>query len=135
MPRRPSDAGSTPLYHATVAYKAWVRRELERRTWTLAEFAARIMRADRTARITSAGLSQFFGTLKMPAGPSNTPLMPAMNKVLGIPPPPVCDPTDEIAQLRDRLAERWRKLNARERKSLLALLEDESNGDSSEVTH
>lgn len=135
MAKKQQLEGSVPLYHATVAYKLWARGALKARKWTLARFADEIERAGRDS-ISTAGLSEFLGTEERPPEPSNTKLMPAMNRALGIAPPPLCDPGNELEQLRDRLAARWALLTVRERRALLALLEGEGQGDeSSDVTH
>lgn len=125
--RKPAGDGSVPVFHATTAYKQWVRAELARREWSLAEFRDRMKRIGVSS--TTAGLSQFLGREEAIPAPSNTTLMPAMNRVLGVAPPPVCDPSDQYAQLRDRLYERMKRLTPRERAMLEALLGDDS-GDS-----
>ena len=119
-------SASVPMFHATVRYKQWVRAQLEDKGWSLARLAAEMKRAVPSVSITDAAISQFLGPEDAPAGPSNTAHMPAINKVFGIPPPPVCDPLDPIAQIRDRFTERWLTLDDRERRAIHALLDAES---------
>jgi len=128
----------TPQYFATTKYKLWVWARLRERfhngkPWSLDRLAIELKRIDRNAPATSASLSQFLGPEgETPAG-SNTSLMPAINKLFGIAPPPICDPLDPLSQLRDRLAARWAKLSDREQKMLETLLsEDDVTPDSDE---
>ncbi len=115
----------TPQFYATVKYKEWLRAQLddkEKHNMSLAKLAKAIVKLDASASATSGGLSLFLGSKKNPAGPSNTTLMPMINEVFKIAPPPVCDPSDEMSQLRDRLAARWSEMTEHEQKALTALL-------------
>lgn len=130
--RKPIGDGSGLSYPATTAYKQWVYAELKRREWTFDEFAKRIKRAGAPSATSSAISQFFFGRQKdesKPMAPSNTTLMPFMNKVLGIAPPPVCDPTDELAQLRDRVTSRFAKLSPREQRLVLSIFADDAAND------
>lgn len=123
--RKKSIVGSTLSYPATATYKEWVWAQLKKREWSLGDLASAMKRASRTISVTTSALSQFLGPEDGPHVPSNTSLMPAMNKALGIAPPPVCDPTETLAQLHDRLAARWKILTPRERDLILRLLADD----------
>lgn len=109
------EGGKKPLYYATVEYKRWVRRRLQEEGWTLKEFATRVTRTG--YKCTDEALWQLLGELgePEPAPPSNTTLMPGINEVLGAAPPPVCDPDDQLAQLQDMIADRWRRLSPHSR--------------------
>jgi len=121
--RKPAGDGATLSYPATTAYKQWVRLELKRRRWSLQVFADRLKRAG--AKTTTSALSQFLGREDETPKPSNTALMPAMNEVLGIAPPPVCDPTDELAQLVDRVRKGFGDLSPREQRLVISIFSDE----------
>lgn len=125
-----------PSFPATAAYKQWVWREIRRRGWTQQRLVDEIKKADRaqtggalTAKWvgTNTGTSWLTGFL----GPedssrrfdSNTELMPAINKALGIAPPSMCDPTSPLGQLKDRLDHLWRTMNAEERERFLRAME------------
>lgn len=110
-----------PMFYATVTYKLWVKEQLAQRGWTLREFAERLIRADRSANATSGGLSQFLGPENEMPEASNTTLMPVINKVLGASPPPVCDPTNPITQIQDRIAAKWQLMTPNEKKIFNAL--------------
>lgn len=131
--RKPIAEGSGLSYPATTAYKQWVHAELQRRDWTFEEFATRLKRVGAPATTSSATISQFFfGRLKdetKPMAPSNTTLMPLMNKVLGIAPPPVCDPTSELAQLRDRVVAKYNSLSPREQRLVRDIFADDAASD------
>lgn len=122
MARKRTTDGPAPQFFATTAYKQWLWEQIKRRGWTLETVVEKIKRAG--SSWTTSGLSQFLGPENEIPAPSNTSLMPTINKVFGIAPPPVCDPTDEISQLRDLLADRWARLTPREKRLLLELLAD-----------
>lgn len=114
----------TPVYYASVRYKTWVREQLKEQGISLAALAAGILRHQKV-KVSTSALSQFLGHLTGDVAPaSNTELMPGINRTLGAAPPPICDPTDEIAQLRDRLAARWATMDKGKRAALLALVGD-----------
>jgi hypothetical protein len=96
-----------PQYYATTAYKQWARGKREEKGWSLIELAKRIKKITPAASATSGGLSQFFGPDDVDPVPSNTTLMPELNKLFGQPPPPVCDPTSTFAQIRDAFDSEW----------------------------
>lgn len=95
---------------------------MKEKGWSLNDLVDEIKKVDRRANASSGGLSQFLGPEDETPKPSNTTLMPAINKVFGAPPPPVCDPTNPILQLRDGIAARWESLTDTERKMLLVLV-------------
>jgi hypothetical protein len=118
-----STDGVTLTYPATTAYKQWVRAQLKTRKWTQQKLVDEMKRVDRSlTTISTATITDFLGPEEQTPAPSNSKLLPAINKVLGIPPPPVCEPGDELAQVRDRFASRWRKLTPKEQRVLLEIL-------------
>jgi hypothetical protein len=120
--KKPASDKSAPSFHATATYKTWVRAEVKRRGWTEEEFARRITRAG--SKVSSGGIHQFLGNEDEEPRASNTALMPAINKALGIAPPPLCDPTDALSQIRDRFMALWPTLSKREQNIILAALGD-----------
>lgn len=123
------EKGSLPQYHATAAYKKWVRAMLDEKGISFAKLAAAIKRHDPTLTASSASVSLFLGREDEEPLPSNTSWMPAINKFLGAAPPPICDPSSEFDQLVDRLRARWQQMTPRERKMLLAFASDETEID------
>lgn len=138
MARANSTKGSTPEYYANVAYKQWVWKEIRKRSgvargdgagalqWLVDEMKRRarqeLIEIGKLDSLQTGTLSMFLGKEDRVLPPSNTTLMPAINKALGIAPPPICDPTDELAQIRDRFTDRWRKMPANVQRSILELL-------------
>jgi hypothetical protein len=128
--KRPPD-DKAPSFPATAAYKEWVWREIRRRGWTQQRLIDEMKRADRslsggalTKTITTGWLTQFLGGEDAPRRyASNTELMPAINKALGIAQPSVCDPDSPLSQLKDRLDYLWRTMNALERDKFLRGME------------
>lgn len=127
--RTPED--KVPSFPATPAYKQWVWTEIRRRGWTQQRLVDEMKAADRrlsggalTATITTGWLTQFLGAEDAPRRyASNTELMPAMNKALGIAPPTFCDPDGPLGQLKDRIDTLWRSMNAFERERFLRSME------------
>lgn len=109
------------MYYATTAYKQWVRKAYKAQGLTLDSLAQAIKRIDPTLPASSGGLAQFFRREDETPEPSNTALMPAINQVLGIAPPPVCRPDDEYVQLVDRLLARLEAMTPQERDMLRLL--------------
>ena len=103
------------MFHATVAYKQWARLRMKELGLTLESLAQALKRIDSTLPASSGGLSQFFGKEDATPEPSNTALLPAFNQIFGIPPPPVCQPDDEISQLLDALRARFETMSQAER--------------------
>jgi hypothetical protein len=122
MAKSAEDKDKRPKFWATVIYKLWVREQYEIRGWSLAEFAKQLKRIDRTARATSGGLSLFLSPKAKVPEPSNTTLMPAINRLFGKPEPQIYDPHDRLANLRDAVAQRWARMNDSERRILEALI-------------
>lgn len=116
--------GVTLTYPATTAYKQWVWKKIRERGWTLQILADEIKRADRSlpTTISTATLSDLLGPEDAAAAPSNTRLLPAINKVFGIAPPPVCDPTDEMQQLVEKFRRAWQQATPNERALVTAFL-------------
>lgn len=112
--------GSTPLFHATVAYKQWVLLELERRGWKYPRLIEEMKKFDRTFSISTSGLSQAIRKQDGTITPSNIAFMPLLNAALGIAPPNVCDPTSPHSQLRDKFDATWARLTKREQLMILA---------------
>jgi hypothetical protein len=141
-PRSPN--GVTLTYPATTAYKQWVWKTIRKR-WPKPQGAlqalvnelkskarAELMAIGKHETISTATLSDLLGPEDEIPRDSNSALLPALNKVLGLAPPPVCDPTEELSQLVDRFRARWAEATPRERDALIALLarrDDESGLD------
>lgn len=115
--------GVTLTYPAIPAYKQWVRKQMRARGWTQQRLVDEMKRADRTlTTISTATITDLLGPEdEMPVA-SNSKLLPVINKVFGIAPPPVCQPDDELDQLVDRFRSRWAKMTPRDRRFLLELL-------------
>lgn len=133
-PKRPPE-DKVPSFPATPAYKQWVWDEIRRREWTQQRFVDEMKKADRslskgvlTATITTGWLTQFLGPEDAPRRfRSNTELMPAMNKALGIAPPPLCEPDSPLSQLQDAIAARWRTMSPEGKKRLVEAWESMLN--------
>lgn len=119
--------GVTLTYPATTAYKQWVRAQMKSRGWTQQRLVDEMKRADRSlTTISTATITDFLGPEETVPVPTNSKLLPAINKVLGLAPPPVCDPSDELAQLVDKFRSRWARMTPRDRRLMLELLGNES---------
>jgi hypothetical protein len=103
---------SVPMYFATASYKRWVWSQMKAKKITLKELARRINQLSGQPPATDAFLSMFLGPKDAdePRASTNTTLMPAINKVLRHPPPPLCDPASPISALKDRFAAAYPKL-------------------------
>lgn len=123
-PKTPIGERGLPYHWATENYKRWVREWLETRKpkMSIAELARRVKQLDADANASGPGLQQFFGSKDNPASASNTTLMPLINRVVGIAPPPVCDPTNFASQIRDAVTARWNQMSETEQDAMLALL-------------
>jgi hypothetical protein len=110
-----SDDAKGPMYFATRKYKEWVKAEVDNRGWTYKEFAAEVTR--RGGKCTAQALEQF---LAKP--PSNTALMPAINKAVGLPAPRHYDPTTPLTRLHQQLDAAWDKLPPNQQKALALML-------------
>lgn len=126
--------GAEPTFYANVAYKLWVRSQLSKRKISLASLVKRIKRHNSNAKATTAGLSQFLGPANKDPVPSNTTLMPWINKALGAAPPPECDPGNRLAQVYDLMAARWPKMSTAERRAIIALVGGDPSSDDSDET-
>jgi hypothetical protein len=119
--------GVTLTYPATTAYKQWVWKKIRERGWVQQDLVNAMKKADKSlTTISTSTITDFLGPEDEIPVPSNSKLLPAINKVLGISPPPICDPTDELAQLVDKFRNRWSRATPRERALLTAFL---ANGD------
>lgn len=133
-------------YPALTAYKQWVWKTIRARSsaergddagalqWLVDEMK-RVARVEleeigKHETISTSALSQLLGPEGKIPPPSNSMLLPAINRALGIAPPPVCDPSDELSQIVDRLRARWARATVREREALKALL---ARGDDDEA--
>jgi hypothetical protein len=114
MATTPKTEGTPPMFYATVRYKLWVREQMQRRKMTIRALAEKLQRMG--MEVTPAGVHVFLGKEDEMPKASNTALMPALNKIFNAPPPPICDPTDPLEQLKDRIAEHWHRLTDSERK-------------------
>lgn len=122
--KRTPPAGTAPQYYASAKYKQWVRDKMagkfdNGKKITFEQLRKRMVRHG--AKMSTAAISMFLGNLDEEPVGSNTALMPALNKALGIAPPPISDPSDELSQLRDMIAARWDKMLPHERRMLLEL--------------
>lgn len=123
MAKSITPSGVTLTYPATTAYKQWVRAQLKARKWTQQKLVDEMKRIDRSlTTISTATITDFLGPEEFPPVPSNSKLLPAINRVLGIAPPPVCDPNDDMQQLVERFRARWKRATPTERAVLLAVL-------------
>lgn len=120
-----------PVFPATPAYKQWVWEEIRRRGWTQQRLVDEMKKADRsqtggrlTAKSSTAWLTGFLGGEHDETRYwSNTELLPALNKALGIAPPSISDPKSPLSQLKDRLDALWRSMDAAERERFLKSME------------
>lgn len=128
-PKRAED--KDPVFPATPAYKQWVWEEMRRRKWTQQRLVDEMKKADRaqtdgrlTAKSSTGWLTQFLGAEDAERRyASNTELMPALNKALGIAPPSICQPDSPLAQLKDRIDHLWRTMTPVERERFLRGIE------------
>ena len=135
MAKKKAPEDKVPSFPATAAYKQWVWDEIRRRGWTQQKLIDEMKKADRslskgslTSTITTGWLTQFLGREEAERRyHSNTELLPAINKALEIAPPPVCDPSSPLAQVRDLFVSRWEQLTSREQRAILEMLK--SNGE------
>lgn len=136
--------GVTLTYPAMTPYKQWVWEQIRARGKTLQWLVDEMKRVAKSELMTivdakgrtmyetlsTSTVSQLLGPAPEknagPPPPSNCAFMPALNRALGIAPPPVCTPSDELAQIRDRFSAKWTKMTPRERRLLLELLGDET---------
>lgn len=92
--RKKPDEAKPPMFYATVRWKEAVRREMA------AKKIKRKVVAD-AAGVTGEAITQLLGPEDgNVAAPSNTEHMPAINKVVGFAPPPICDPDDPLAEIK-----------------------------------
>lgn len=139
MAKRPTPPDTAALkYPATTAYKQWVWKEIRKRSdaergrgagalqWLVDEMKRRarqeLLEIGKLETISTATLSQLLGPEDEVPPSSSSVLLPAINKTLGIEPPPVCDPNDEMQQLVERFKRAWTRAIPRERTVLLAAL-------------
>lgn len=109
-----------PKYFATKKYKLWVREELGKRKWTYARFAAEVTR--RGMKVSGQALHKLLGNEDEEPVPSNTTLMPAINKVLGLPLPSHFDPTSPLARLHAALDANWDRATDAEQRAWALLI-------------
>lgn len=109
-----------PKYFATRKYKLWVREEIGKRKWTYARFAAEVTK--RGTKATSQALHKLLGNEDEDPVPSNTTLMPAINKALGLPQPPHFDPTTPLARLHAALDANWDRASESDQRAWTLLI-------------
>lgn len=95
----------TPKYFATKKYKLWVREQLEKRDWTYARFAAEVTR--KGFKCTTQAVHKFLGNEGSEPIPSNTTLMPGINRALGLPVPSHFDPTNPRSVIHAVIDANW----------------------------
>jgi hypothetical protein len=97
-----------PKYFATKKYKLWVREQISNRGWTYERFAKEVTR--RGQEVSGQALHKLLGNEdEEPAG-SNTALMPAINRALGLPVPSHFDPTTPLSRLHAALDSNWDRI-------------------------
>ncbi len=99
-----------PKYFATKKYKLWVREQISARKWTYGRFAAEVTR--RGLKVSGQALHKFLGNEDEEPVPSNTTLMPGINKALGLPPPTHFDPASPLSRLHAALDANWDRVPA-----------------------
>lgn len=104
-----------PKYYATRKYKDWVLKKLEEKGWTYGQFANEVKRRGMPA--TAQGLQQFLNK-----GGSNTTLMPAINRALGLPPPSHFDPTSSTSKLHATIDANWDRVPEEVQQAWVTLL-------------
>jgi hypothetical protein len=130
MAKKKGPEDKAPSFPATPAYKQWVWEEIRRRKWTQQKLIDEMKKADRsltkgalTETITTGWLTQFLGPEDAERRyHTNSELLPAINKALEIAPPPVCDPSSQLAQVRDLFVSVWGKLTPLEQQMILMML-------------
>lgn len=125
--------GPKPLmYPAIPSYKEWVWKRLKSDGWVLQDLVDEMKRLDRTqTKLTTSTLSQLLGHEDGPWFPSSSTLIPLVNRALRIEPPPVCNPADPLARIRDHFTDRWNKLTPNMQRALLEILGGDSSNDPS----
>ncbi len=99
---------SEPKYFATKKYKLWVKEQISDRGWTYAQFAKEV--AKRGHKVSSQALHKLLGNVDEDPVPSNTTLMPAINRALGLPTPSHFDPTTPLSLLHAALDANWDRI-------------------------
>lgn len=94
-----------PKYHATKKYKLWVKEQLATRKWTYEHFAAEVTR--RGFKCSEQALHKLLGNKDEEPIPSNTTLMPGINKALGLPVPSHFDPTNPRSVIHAAIDANW----------------------------
>lgn len=102
---RSAGMADEPKYFATKKYKSWVRVEISTRKWTYSRFAKELGR--RGLKVSAQALHKFLGSEDDEPIPSNTTLMPWINRALGLPPPTHFDPTTQLSRLHAALDAVW----------------------------
>ena len=127
MPPKP--ASSTLSYPASTAYKQWVWKEIRRKGWVLqtvvdemkrrgrAELAAIPSNKGRTMldTLSTSTLINLLGPEGGTPEPSMCSFMVVLNRVLDKPPPPIFDPSDEMALLVERFKRAYARATPKER--------------------
>lgn len=97
-----------PKYFATKKYKLWVREQISQRGWTYGQFAKEVTK--RGFKVSGQALHKFLGNEDDEPVPSNTTLMPGINRALGLPVPSHFDPTTQLSRLHAALDANWDRI-------------------------
>jgi hypothetical protein len=129
--------GTALTYPATTAYKQWVWKEIRRRgktlQWVVDEMKKKA-KPELMALIGSRGepmyetiststMTNLLGAEGSTPPPTNCAWLHALNKALGLAPPPVCDPGSPLSQVKDRLDANWARMTNDERERFLKAIE------------
>jgi hypothetical protein len=109
-----------PKYYATRKYKIWVKAKLLEKGWTYPQFAAQVTR--RGSKCSGQALHKLLGNRDAEPVASNTTLMPAINKALGLPVPTHFDPTSPLSRLHASLDANWDHVPEETQKALKLLI-------------
>lgn len=109
-----------PKYFATKKYKLWVRQQLAERGWTYKRFASEVTR--RGHKCSEQALQQCLGKKAAEPVPSNTALMPGINRALGLPVPAHFDPTNPLSVMHAAIDSGWPKIAESAQRAIASLL-------------
>jgi|GEM_PF-3090719 len=114
-------ADEKPKYFATKKYKDWVRDQVfVKRKWKYPRLRSEL--AKKGLKVSVQGLQQFLGNEDEDPVPSNTTLMPWLNRVLGLPVPTHFDPTSPLAMLHAAIDANWDHVPEETQKAWTVLL-------------
>lgn len=98
-----------PKYFATKKYKEWVKKQIADRKWTYQRFAVEVTRGG--SKCTYQALHKLLGNEDDTPVPSNTTLMPGINRALKLPQPSHFDPTNPRYLLHAAIDANWDRLS------------------------